>query len=192
MAPMEPWQRPLSRRAFIRTSFWGLLLLATVGLLPLACRRRSLYEGKLKVLGPAEGETLLRATEALLPQSRSLPPASELSCIEAVDRLIQPISRGLKGQIKLMVRFLEWAPILFLFSWHRFSQLPVAKRREVLAFFAASRFALLEQVFTGAKALGLAGYYSQAEAWEAIAYDGPWVGRVKVAPIEPPLASYDP
>lgn len=186
---MQLWQRPLSRRSFIKTSLWGLLLLSAVGCLPLSCRRR-FHEGA-RVLGTAEGETLLRATEALLPPRASLPQPAELACVEAVDRLMQPMSRGLRRQIKLMLRFLEWAPVIFLFSIRRFSQLGVDGRREVLTFLSQSRFSLLRQIFTGVKALGLTGYYTQDETWKAIGYDGPWVGRVKVAPIEPPLATYD-
>ena len=63
-----------------------------------------------------------------------------------------------------------------------FSDLSVAERQRVLMVWASSRTLEKRQIYHGLRDLLLSHFYFQPQSWAAIAYGGPWVGRIPMPP----------
>lgn len=183
-------EQKLSRRLFIKKTLSSLALLYATSLLPVGCSLRK--RKKTSVLDEGEQDLLELAADALIPwQKNGLPQPSSLHCAEKTVEMLSGVSPALQKQVQMILHALDWAPLLLLFSFRRFSYLTLEQRKRFLHFLSSSRFSLFRQLFTAVKALVMAGYYSQEKLWPTIGYSGPWIGRIPVEPIKPPLASYD-
>jgi choline dehydrogenase-like flavoprotein len=85
-----------------------------------------------------------------------------------------------------LLRGIEYGAPVFTGSPHRFTRMPSEKQEAYLRGWAESRIELRRQGIASLKALIMIAYYGREEAWDAVGYDGPWLGRVDVPVLPAP------
>lgn len=124
--------------------------------------------------------TFRAAARHILPvYGEGLPKASDLKSLSIVDRYLAEAEPNLKKRFWLFLRALEWGSLL-LFG-RRFSKLDARRARAYLRLIERNPVALLRQGFWGLKTMVLFGYYTRAEVWPHIRYDGPNLDRGKTS-----------
>jgi choline dehydrogenase-like flavoprotein len=98
-------------------------------------------------------------------------------------RRLRPLDRVL---LRGLLRGIEYGAPIFTGSPHRFTRLSPEKQEDYLRGWAQSRLELRRQGIASLKALIMIAYYGREEAWEAVGYSGPWLGRVHVPVLPAP------
>ncbi len=70
------------------------------------------------------------------------------------------LPKDAKLGLKWMMRFLEFSPVIFLYSFKRFSSLPLKKREEFIRKMAKSRFKMVRLLLFSLKTLPTLYYFS--------------------------------
>lgn len=148
-------------------------------------RRRILGGGALFVLGWATAlavghrplaagsrSTLGAALEALLPEGA--PVDAICSDVEAFLAAGDPV---VLGELTVALRVLEHGAGPGFGSFSRFSRMSRAARSELLEDWRSSSLATKRRIADALRRIALFSYYTRAETWPALGYDGPWVGR---------------
>lgn len=170
-------QVDLTRRALLRTGFGGALLLSFGALLPSGCARYSPITRPLKFLSRKEFAVVTQAAVRIL----GLPDERGDEIGGFIDALLAGFPPTTQNQARLMLRVLEHGTHLFDLKPKRFTRLSPDEQDAYLRGWMESSLGARRIVFRALKALAALGYYAQPSAWEAIGYDGPWIGRVDVA-----------
>ncbi|HHO52759.1 MAG TPA: hypothetical protein ENK18_18255 [Deltaproteobacteria bacterium] len=123
-------------------------------------------------LGASALGTLIATLEALLPGG-----ADARAVAIDVDAFLAQGDRVLGGQLQLALGVLEHSAALSPLASVRFSRLSVAQRRHVIETWRRSRWGTRRRIADALRRLALFSWYSRPEAWDAIGYDGPWIGR---------------
>lgn len=123
--------------------------------------------------------------DGLLPEPVSIGALAEL------DRLLARLPPEDARRVRALLAIVEWAPPFLLGRrgrrfWRRFTRLDLPARRAALEALGTSRIAALRAGYTALKALVMLAYWTREEAWPAIGYDGPWLGRVAVEALPVP------
>ena len=111
-------------------------------------------------------------------------PGDGSSVADAADVFVGEMAPGDRRLLGLLLKSLEYGTPSALVRLGRFSDLDPLRRERVLRRWAQSPIALRRQGAAALKALGVLAYYARESTWEAIGYDGPWLGRVDV-PVHP-------
>src|SRR5262249_25199812 len=80
---------------------------------------------------------------------------------------------------RVLFRAARWLPIVLGPRRGRLDRLAVSDRRATLERLARSRLRFLRFLFFCLKSLIVMAYYARPEAWPAIGYDGPYLGRIE-------------
>ncbi len=166
----------VSRRSFLQL---GAGLLALSRLRPVqAAATASASPSALHVLGP-EDVVILTAVAARMVDSgdAGFPKVSDTDTIATIDRTLLYVEPALQTQVKVLLKLVEYSPLLLLGRFSTFTQLDAAAQDEVLRAWARSRYETGRLGFRALKNLSMLGYYSQDSVWPFIHYRGPWLRR---------------
>lgn len=141
----------MKRREFILTG-----TLSSLGLLYGCSGKKDVSEGR-------EGETLSVLGETLFQKGVVASKGFDRKGFEEeAEILFRKIGSDAKMGLKWMMRFLEFAPIISLYSFRRFSSLPLEKREEFVRRMAKSRFSIVRMLLFSLKTLPALYYFSDA------------------------------
>jgi hypothetical protein len=115
-------------------------------------------------------------TEALVPGEDGMPNGLALGVPQRVDEEVWSASPAIQSDLKAALLLLEHAPPLVGFA-SRFTHLDIQGRRECLRAMLGSDKEVLVVAATALKQMIHLFTYASDEAWPAIGYDGPRVGR---------------
>jgi hypothetical protein len=125
--------------------------------------------GESPCLGATARRTLEAAFEALLDDDEAARTAAD-----GVDRFLadgDPVAAsGLWTALLLLEGTASWGT-------SGFSRLAREDRIGILASWENSSWAVRRQVFQALRRTAVFSHYANPATWEAIGYDGPWVGR---------------
>lgn len=173
---LELFREPVSRRAFLRKSLIGTIVLSSSSLFLTSCASYKAPETELLALSPKEFACLNGVCDALIPfDSEKLPRPSEAGTARVVDKLLSTLPDENKKQMKLLFSAFEHSPLIFAFSKTPFSRQPLEKQRKILASLENSSLSFARLAFMGMKMLVMLGYYTRDASWKGIGYDGPLV-----------------
>jgi hypothetical protein len=167
----------LSRRRLLLTGLGGVLVLAFGAVLPAGCARYEPTARALRFLTRKEFAVVTQAAVRIL----GLAEHERERIGYFIDDLLATLPRTSQGQARLMLRVVEHGTHLFDLRAKRFTRLAPAAQDSYLRGWMESSLGARRVIFRALKALAALGYYAQPAAWEAIAYDGPWLGRTDAA-----------
>jgi hypothetical protein len=171
-----------TRRGFLRVagSAAAFGALSQLRLAPPAARalaersdRRFFDETETEILT----QVMERVVETGLPEA---PRVRDTRAVASVDALCHGLDAALTGPLPLALRLFEWGPLLFDFTFTRFTRMSEGQKDASLRAWMTSRLQLRRLAFYGIRNLCLLGYYSQEESWPLIGYAGPLLGREPV------------
>lgn len=134
------------------------------------------------VLPPRETEILDSVAEAMLGIEASGFRPQRAGIGVFTDRFLSGAQPIAARAFPVFLVLFDISPVLF--SFRRFSSMSLGERHGILRGWMTSRFAVKRLGFTVLKAVVTMAYYSNPGSWDAIGYDGPWIGRVDV-PMTP-------
>ncbi len=178
-AMLEALRADLTRRRLLQTGLGGALLLAVGAILPSGCARYSPTERTFRFLTRKEYAVVTQAAVRIL----GLPDEAREDVGGFIDGLLADLPPTTQGQARLMLRVVEHGTHLFDLKPRRFTRLSPAEQDVYLRGWMESTLGARRVIFRALKTLAALGYYAQASAFEAIGYDGPWLGRVEAASI---------
>jgi len=170
-------QFDLTRREILRTGLGGVLLLSFGSLLPTGCARYSATTRPLKFLSRKEFAVVTSAAVRIL----GLPDERGDDIGGFIDALLADLPPTTQNQARLMLRVVEHGTHLFDLKPRRFTRLSPAEQDAYLRGWMESSLGARRIVFRALKTLAALGYYAQPGSWQAIGYDGPWLGRIEIA-----------
>ena len=168
-----------SRRALLRRTALAAGFLA-VGRLRLEPTAALAADGAdtLQVLSPRQGPIMAAIAERMVFSGvPDLPPFRTTPGLFTIDRALLQVEADVRQQIGWLLWGFEWGPPVFAYQLTTFTRMPPAAQDEYLRGWAASPRELRRLAFRALKNLSMLGYYAQPATWEAIHYDGPWLGR---------------
>ena len=189
-AMLEALRADLTRRRLLQTGLGGALLLAVGAILPSGCARYSPTERPLRFLTRKEYAVVTQAAVRIL----GLPDEARENIGGFIDGLLAELPSTTQQQARLMVRVVEHGTHLFDLKPRRFTRLTPAEQDAYLRGWMESTLGARRVIFRALKTLAALGYYAQTSSFEAVGYDGPWLGRVEAsAPFthEEPVALAD-
>jgi hypothetical protein len=129
-----------------------------------------------------EREILSQVVERMVATGApDAPAAAETRAVEVIDRICARLDPEASGVLPTLLRLVEWGPLLFDFTFTRFSRMSDAEKDASLRAWMTSRLELRRRAFYALRNLSHLGYYSQQATWPLIGYLGPFV-----LPEEPP------
>ena len=164
----------LTRRQLLRTGFGGVLVLAFGALLPSGCARYSPTSRSLRFLSRKEYAVVTQAAVRIL----GLPDEAGEEIGGFIDGILAELPVTSQRQARLMLRVVEHGTHLFDLKAKRFTRLSPSEQDSYLEGWMKSSLGARRVIFRALKTLAALGYYAQPETWDAIGYDGPWLGRV--------------
>jgi hypothetical protein len=170
-------EREIDRRGALGWGASGLLLLAFGGLLPSGCRGYPEPPVPLAFFTPEEYAVFQAIARAILGLD-----ADSVDVAASVDQLVARMSKGVRRDIRWMLRIFEHGTHLFDLKGKRFSGLARDDQEQYLRGWMESSLGARRMVFRALKLLASLGYYGVPETWKAIGYEGPWLGRKTVEP----------
>ncbi|MBI4518953.1 MAG: gluconate 2-dehydrogenase subunit 3 family protein [Deltaproteobacteria bacterium] len=181
---------PLERRRFLRSSAAGVALLGFGALLPAGCRGYPKPAGRLTFFTAKEYAVVNQAAARLLGAGSGVGPGEDQIDVAArVDPWVATWDAEAQKQLRVMLRVFEHGTYLFDLQRKRFTLLSDEDKDRYLEGWMRSTLGARRVAFRSLKALAAAGFYPQPESWAALAYEGPWLGRVAAAsPPEPEAA----
>ncbi len=177
----------LTRRRLLQTGVGGALLLAAGALLPSGCARYSPTERTLRFLTRKEYAVVTQAAVRIL----GLPDEAREDIGGFIDGLLAELPPTSQGQARLMLRVVEHGTHLFDLKPRRFTRLAPAEQDAYLRGWMESTLGARRVIFRALKTLAALGYYAQTTSFEAVGYDGPWLGRIEAGVLAPPEAAVD-
>ena len=128
--------------------------------------------------GESEREILARVVERMVATGDPAAPAlGETRALETIDRLCGGLDPEVTRPLPTLLRLVEWGPLLFDFTFTRFSRMTAEERDESLRAWMTSRFTLRRQAFYALRNLAFLGWWSQQETWALVGYAGPLLDR---------------
>ncbi|MGH7894458.1 MAG: gluconate 2-dehydrogenase subunit 3 family protein [Candidatus Binatia bacterium] len=167
----------LGRRQLLRTGLGGALVLAFGAMLPSGCAHYLPISRPLKFLTRKEFAVVTQAAVRIL----GLPDDAQSDIGGFIDGLLYELPPTSQRQARLMLRLVEHGTHLFDLKPRRFTRLAPAEQDAYLRGWMESSLGARRVIFRALKTLAALGYYAQSDAWDAIGYDGPWLGRVEGA-----------
>ena len=122
-----------------------------------------------------ERELLTAVVERMVATGAPDAPAvRETRTIEVIDRVCAGLDPGVSGVLPNLLRLVEWGPVLFDFTFTRFSKMSDIEKDASLRAWMNSRLGLRRRAFYALRNLSYLGYYSQDATWPLIGYQGPF------------------
>jgi hypothetical protein len=162
-----------TRRRFLGLAATGAAL-AAVARLP-ASAALSAKPGESVFFSEPEREILTRVVERMVETDAPEAPAvRETRTIEVIDRICAGLDPEVSAVLPVLLRLVEWGPLLFDFELTRFSNMSDAGKDGSLRCWMTSRIGLRRRAFYALRNLSYLGYYSQEATWGLIGYRGPF------------------
>jgi hypothetical protein len=121
-----------------------------------------------------ETEILTQIVERMVETGApAAPRVRDTAAVPTIAALCRQLDPGVVGQLSLALRLFEYGPILFDFTFARFSQMTPEQRDASLECWMRSRLAIRRMAFLALRNLAMLGYWSQPETWPLIGYQGP-------------------
>lgn len=118
---------------------------------------------------------------AVVPEARGLEPQGWRALEEVVESALRERPPGLRRRIRLLLRLLEWLPVLRF--GRRFTSLDAGRRRRLLSVLESAPLLPVRRGVWGLRTLAFMGYYGRPEAAGAIGYDARLRGRREKGPV---------
>lgn len=169
-----------SRRGFLKLAGTTAALASVARLqsVPASATTPTAPAGQAAFFSPWETEILTQVAERMVETGEpDAPRLRDTRAMAVIDRIARGLDPAVSGQLPLAIRLVEWGPILFDFTFSRFSHMTDADKDASLRAWMTSGLALRRQAFLAFRNLSLLGYYSQEETWPLIGYRGPLLGR---------------
>jgi hypothetical protein len=99
------------------------------------------------------------------------------AAIDTLDALCVGLDPALSRPLPMLMRAIEWGPLLFELTFTRFSRMTPEQRDASLRAWMTSRLALRRKAFFALRNLAFLGWWSQPETWRLIGYAGPLLRR---------------
>lgn len=170
-------ERRISRRALLARSASGLLLLAFGGVLPSGCRGYPSAPVTLQFFTDEEYAVFRAVAHSILGLEDDDTGDDAVDVAAEVDRLAARMGGSVRRDIRWMLRIFEHGTHLFDLKGKRFTRLARDDQERYLRGWMESSLGARRMVFRALKLLAALGYYGLPQTWDAIGYDGPWVGR---------------
>lgn len=106
--------------------------------------------------------------ETFVPEVSEMSPSAYARLVEIVERALDDRTAGIRRQLLLLVRALDWLPV-FRYG-RRLRSLDRGRRADVLEGLQESRLLALRRGVWGLRTLVFMGYYGREEAREEIGY----------------------
>ncbi len=164
-----------TRRGFLRLagSSAAFGALAQLRALPMAAAEASGTAGD-RFFDAQETEILTQVMERVVDTGRDdAPRVRDTGAVAAVDALCRGLDPAIAGPLPLALRLFEWGPLLFDFTFTRFTRMSDAQKDASLRAWMTSRLEIRRLAFLGVRNLCFVGYYSQDATWPLIGYAGP-------------------
>ncbi|MEW6777493.1 MAG: GMC family oxidoreductase [Bdellovibrionota bacterium] len=181
----------LSRRAFLRSTVGGGIALSAAAWLPSGCASYPQAPEGLKALSPKQAAVLGEIARTIIGRAEGLPDPVDSGTVERLDGLLSQLPGEIQTQFGLLLHFFEHAPPLFGHGFSRFTRMGEEDRGKYLFSWRDSSIRFRQMAFAALKMFVQLAYYAGEKTWDFLGYDGPWVGRIPIDPISPPLA-HDP
>jgi hypothetical protein len=111
-------------------------------------------------------------------------PVTESVC-DAVNPFLRVLSPLDRRAIGALLNTLELAPLVSSRP-SRFSRLPRERAEEYLQSWVDSGLAPRRRAISALRTLALLAHYGSEDAWSAVGYEGPWLGRKAIAVLPAP------
>ena len=166
------WHR-ITRRTFLRGAGLMASLTALAQLRVVAPAAAADVQGE-GVLSVHEAEILTQITERMVDSDDPKAPAvRDTRAIVTIENLLGQLDPILTADLPLALRLFDWGPMLFDFSFSRFTRMGPEEQDASIRCWMTSRLALRRQAYEALRNLAFIGYYSQDAAWAGIGYRGP-------------------
>lgn len=161
----------LTRRSFIKKSFLGTASLYALASIPLSTASYA-KDPILQTFSPKEMAVLKAAAEAFFPAGGAIPySATEAEVPRFLDGHFSSTDPETKNMLKMLLSAMEVAPIFFLFSFKRFSNLSIPDRQKFLLGLEKSRWFIKKFLFVGLKIPCVLAYYANEKVQKSIGYE---------------------
>jgi len=182
--------KPLDRRSFVQGGAAGVVLLGLGSLLPAGCARYPKPPKTVRFFTAKEYAVMNQAAERLLGAEGQVGSQDEQIDVAAnLDAWLATWDGAAQQQLRIMLRVFEHGTSLFDLQRKRFTRLGAAAKDQYLDGWMRSTLGARRAVFRGLKALSANGFYQDPRSWEALSYDGPWLGRIAASPTLEPEAA---
>jgi hypothetical protein len=104
---------------------------------------------------------------------RDTPDVAGSEAVAAIDRICGALDPEITRPLPLLLRLVEWGPLVFDLRLSSFSAMTPAERDSSLRGWMTSRLSVRRLGFSALKNLAMLGWYSQPGSWKAIGYAGP-------------------
>jgi hypothetical protein len=170
----------LTRRGFLRGSAAGVLALGAASLLPSGCARYEPAPKDMKVFNAKEYAIINAAAAMYVGEDL----ASEgIDVARFFDGFAATFAPWIQDQIKQALAIFEHGPLLFAFSFKRFTQMDPGAQKAYVDGWGSSSLGFRRTVNTAMRNLCLGAFYLQRSAWKSIHYAGPWIGRLDIEAV---------
>jgi hypothetical protein len=170
----------LTRRGFLRGSAAGVLALGAASLLPSGCARYEPAPDDLKVFNAKE-YAIINAAAAIYVGEDLAAEGSDVA--RFFDGFAATFAPWIQDQIKQALAIFEHGPLLFAFSFKRFTQMDPGKQNAYVDGWGSSSLGFRRTVNTAMRNLCIGAFYLQRSAWKSIHYAGPWIGRLDIEAV---------
>jgi hypothetical protein len=166
-----------TRRGFLRLAGGAAAFatLADVRALPAAAEAvASGAADTTRFFDPAGREILARVVERMVDTGEpSAPALADTRTLDTIDTLCASLDPAATAPLPVLLRLVEWGPLIFELRFARFSELDAAGRDAHLAGWMNSRFGWRRMAFYALRNLAFLGWWSQDATWALIDYQGP-------------------
>lgn len=172
-------RHPLSRRAFL----WGMASFAlSFSLIGCSAGRYRPLDASPQLFTPKEVSILDAVCLVIIPDYPGFPSIREVKVAKGIDALFAKAHPALQSDLRQLLDAFEEMTWLSL-RFERFTSMQPAIKADYLRGWQHSRLPMKRQGFQALKKLAQSVYYMDPRTWPAIAYEGPWVGRMNVGEI---------
>ncbi len=168
----------LTRRGFLAFAGTSAALSALAGLRPgAAAAGGAAATAGARFFAEREREILTLVVERLVDTGEpGAPSVRETGTVATLDALCAGLDPALSRPLPTLMRLVEWGPLVFDFTFTRFSRMSPEQRDASLRAWMTSRLALRRKAFFALRNLAFLGWWSQPETWRLIGYAGPLLG----------------
>jgi hypothetical protein len=172
-----------TRRRFLASLVSGTAFVALGQVRPAPALAERAAEGTAeRFFGEREREVLAQIAERICDTGAPDAPAlRETGALDTIDALCAGLPAETTEPLGPLLVAWDWLPIVFDFTFTRFTRMTAEQQDAVLRGWMTSRFALRRQAFLALRNLAFAGWYSQPEVWRTIGYRGPLLGATGAA-----------
>ncbi len=175
MTPETRGRATATRRGFLKLagSAAAFTALAQLRVIPSGATPHSTPNAP-RFFAPDETEILTQIVERMVYTGEpDAPRVRATRTIETIDTFCGALDPEVTAPLPSALWLFEYGPIVFDFTFSRFTRMDPAQQDASLAASMRSRLGLRRQAFYALRNLAFLGYYAQDEVWPLIGYAGP-------------------